>query len=159
KLPTPDSDLVRAKPGYMADRARQWFADTKYAADADRADRLAKKWSGAVEAASAGESATYDKMVADAKAKWPKIPAEFSPATGFKPADADKFKGKVIKLTGRNRIGWDYGADQYNFAVTIDGVAVAGKYDDEVKKAVEAAKKATGRDLPEEEDYEVFAVV
>lgn len=160
KLPVPSDDLIRKKPGYMVEDGKRFFADTKYLnANVARAQKLDQKWVGAMEATAKGQAEAYDKLVAAATAAWPGIAASLKPESGFTPAEWEKYKGKLVKIVGRNRIGWDYGVEDYNYAVAINGMPVAGKYDPKVRAAIDAIRAATNRDLPEEEKWEVYGII
>src|SRR5205823_300323 len=136
KLPTPTDKYVRERPDSMARDAERFFKGTKYLdANAARAKKLYDKWEGEVAGAAKAADALYDKMVEQANAAWPKIDADIKAEDGFNPADADKMKGKTVRLKGvYNRSGWDYD-HAYDFAMAINGMPVAGNYDDNVNAA------------------------
>jgi hypothetical protein len=115
-----------------------------------------------------GDAATkaklYDDLSAQSGKAWPAMAAKLSPGESFDAVAAsqniDSVKGQTIILKGaNNRMGWDYrpGAG-YDFAVTIDGVAVAGKYEQSIHEAVDSITRKTGHDFSDE-TYDVVATI
>jgi hypothetical protein len=102
----------------------------------------------------------YADATAAAEQTWPKIVEKYKPAEGFDPANWKAFKGKVIRLQdASNRMGWDYKPGDFDFAMTINGVALAGKYDPAIQAAIASLRERTKHGLPLETPYDVFAIV
>ncbi len=159
KVETPKDSTERNKPNYLADRADKWLKGTPYHdQDVARAKKLADKWSAAMANDAAAQQATLEKLTANAIADWPGIAGALKAEEGFTPDKLDQFKGKIIHLKGNNRLGWDYMTGAYQFAREINGMPIAGKFDAKVAAAVEASKKQTGQELPDE-GWDLFAVV
>jgi len=96
-----------------------------------------------------------------ANQNWPTMMERFKIADDFDPTRVGAFKGKTIHLSDvYNRMGWDYKPGEYDFAMTINGIAVAGRYDAAIKAHIaDVLKRTMLKDLPEETPYEVVAVV
>ena len=160
KLPTPGTDSERSRPDSMASDADRWFAGTKYHdPNVARAKKLFEKWKGEIEGNAKAADELYAKLTEQAAAAWPKIDAGITAQDGFNPADADKLKGKVVRLKGvYNRSGWDYAPD-YNFAIAINGMPVVGNYDANVKAAYQDIGHRTHRDPDDHTPWDVIGVV
>lgn len=158
KAPTPTDDSVRGRAGSLADRADTWFKGTPFHdPNVARAKSLKDKWDGAIGGAAQAKDDLLKKLTEQAAAAWPKMIADLKPVDGFTPDSADSFKGKLIHLTGPNRAGWDFNAD-YDFARKINGLPVAGKFDPNVRAAVESIKSQLTDSVPDD-NWDVYAVV
>ena len=159
KVETPKDSSDRDKAGRLAERADMWLKGTQYHdQDVARAKKLAEKWAGAMAGDAAALDAALTKLTADATTAWPAIAGAIKAEEGFTPDKLDQFKGKIIHLKGNNRLGWDYMTGAYQFAKEINGMPVAGKFDAKVAAAVEAVKKQTGQELPDE-GWDLYATV
>ncbi len=160
KLPTPRrDDLSFNRPDSMSRDAERWFAGSKYMEpNQARAKKLNDKWNGALDAADKAKEETFNKMVEAARAAWPGIDKEIKAEDGFNPAEADKWKGKTIRLKKvRNRAGWDWSG--YDFAMEINGMPVAGNYADNVNAAFKDVREKTGSGPDDHTDWDVIGVV
>jgi hypothetical protein len=112
----------------------------------------------------AAQEKLYNSLVDQATKAWPGMVDKASATEGLDAVAAsqnmDNFKGKTILLKGvKNRMGWDYSPDSgYDFAMTIDSVPVAGKFDPALKKAFDEIAGKTGKDFSDEQ-YDVIATV
>jgi hypothetical protein len=118
----------------------------------------------AFDAATVGAAKAAEKAYADlsqaAASNWPRIVERYKGASEEFDPSAGAARGKVVHLKKvANRMGWDFKPGDFEFATTIKGVPVAGKFDPAVKEAVADVLKRTAKnDLPEE-DYDLIAVV
>ena len=159
KAPTPKDDSQRNRADYLADRANMWFKGTPYLEqDVARAKKLDAKWKGEVEGKAAALAEAQTKLTAAAANAWPAMASAMKAEDGFTPDKLDQFKGKTIHIKANNRAGWDYNPAGYDFACQINGMAVAGKFDANVKAAAAAARQQTGQDLPDEA-WDLYATV
>jgi hypothetical protein len=78
-----------------------------------------------------------DRLTAEAEVRWPAI----SGAVEAVPFDSSTATpGAIVKLEGvYNRIGWDYGGRQHDFAVLLGETVVAGAFEPHVVQAIEHA--------------------
>jgi hypothetical protein len=112
----------------------------------------------------AAQEKLYNSLVDQATKAWPGMVDKASATEGLDAVAAsqnmDNFKGKTILLKGvKNRMGWDYSPDSgYDFAITIDSVPVAGKFDPALRKAFDEIAGKTGKDFSDEQ-YDVIATV
>jgi hypothetical protein len=95
---------------------------------------------------------------------WPDMAAKYKTESGFDPNNYKDFKGKLVKITNTdNLMGYRFKATgDFPFATTIDGKAVAGKYDPVVQAAitdVEAKVKHGLGDIDSDGKWEVIARV
>jgi hypothetical protein len=115
-----------------------------------------------------GDAATkeklYDTLVEQGNKAWPAMMGKLGASDAFDAVAAlqnvDPVKGQTIHLKAvSNRMGWEFrpGAG-YDFAMMIDGVPVAGKYDPAIKDAVSSITRKTGRDFSDEQ-YDVVVTV
>lgn len=130
-----------------------------------RASKLVVAFDEKTLGAEAAKAKLLTSLTEQAKKDWPGIAERYKDAADSLDAvaaiaDIDAFKGKTIKLSeANNRMGWDFrpGAG-YDFAIHIDSVPVAGKYDPAIKKVWEDVATRTGKDFSDE-PYDVIAVV
>ncbi len=118
-----------------------------------RVDALIKKHKDGIAAADQAESKAYDDMVAAAKKAWPDMAAKFTTETGFDPNNASAMKGKLIRFSTDNLMGWRFKPGDFPFATTINGLPVAGRYDPEVAKAIDDVQSRTPHTLGDS-DYD-----
>jgi hypothetical protein len=157
--PTDEAELEKTK-NRLVDRIDRWFAMTAYAdINKGRAARLHDKWVASVAAYKEEGLNLYRQLSAEADARWPAIEMAIGAEEGFDPVEAEKWRGRTVKL-GRvyNRIGWDYNSD-YSFATNINGVPVAGNYTDEIRQAVRESYEKTRNSLDEHTAWDIIGVV
>jgi hypothetical protein len=112
----------------------------------------------------AAQEKLYNTLVEQANKAWPAMVKEANPTEGFDAVatsqNIDPAKGKTIRLKGvQNRMGFDYSpSGGYDFAITMDGVPVAGKFSPSVRKAYNGISAKTGRDFSSE-DCDVVATI
>ncbi|HEV8379268.1 MAG TPA: hypothetical protein VGP99_10490, partial [Tepidisphaeraceae bacterium] len=142
RQPMPGREADRAMIRYLIHDAEEWFAGTKYKdANVARAVAVEDKWKAEVARIEKERAETLKRMTAEASAAWPKIEAKSAAASGFSPADAERWKGKTIKIKGYyNRTGWDFDS-MYHYAVDIKGIPVAGNYAPHVLEAYNQAQE------------------
>ncbi len=130
------------------------------AAYQSRATKLVDKFNNASNANAAANDAALKQMTAAATAAWPGIAAKFSPVDGFDPTKLDSFKGKTIQFKNvNNRLGWDYAPGDFDFATSVNGMPIAGKFVPAITAAIKDARAKTGLvDFPDE-GWDVIAVV
>jgi hypothetical protein len=159
KQPTPEDKYSREKPQFLANDVERIFKGTKYMdANVARAKKLQQKWEGAVAAAEEARQAEFKRLVAKASADWPAVASSVSAEDGFNPAEADKWKGKTIRLKQvENVSGSDYTAT-YDFAAKVNGLPVAGNFAPNIKAALdEVYEKINMR--AGDDPWDVIAVV
>jgi len=102
-----------------------------------------------------------EQLTAEAEAQWGTMVGRFVIADNLDPSRVGAFSGKTVRLTGvYNRAGWDFRSADYDFAITINGIPVAGNYDAAIKQHIELVlKRCNLGALPEETPYDVIGVV
>jgi hypothetical protein len=160
RQPMPGREADRAKIRYLIHDAQQWFEGTKYKdANVARAVAIENKWNAEVARIQKERAETLKRMTAEASAAWPKIEAKSGAASGFTPADAERWKGKTIKIKGYyNRTGWDFDS-MYDFAVDIKGIPVAGTYAPHVREAYNQAQEKSHYGIDDHTGWDLIAVV
>ncbi len=160
KKPMPDRDGERMAAHFLSNDAAQWLAGTKYKdATVARAAALDTKWKAEAVRIEKERGETLKRMTAEASAAWPRIEASAAPEGGFDPSDADKWKGKTIKIKGYyNRTGWDFDG-YYDYCVDIKGVPVAGMYAPNVKAAYADVQKRSHYGIDDHTGWDLIAVV
>jgi hypothetical protein len=145
---------------YLMHDAEQWFAGTKYKdPNVARAVALENKWNAEVARIEKERAETLKRMTAEASAAWPKIDAKVSAEGGFNPADAERWKGKTIKIKGYyNRARWDFDAT-YDFAADIKGMPVAGNYAPHVLEAYNKVQEQSHYGIDDHTGWDLIAVV
>ncbi len=128
----------------------------------------AMKLVGAFDQKQVGDAAAQDKLynslVDQATKAWPGMVDKAGATDGLDAVAAsqniDSFKGKTILLKAvKNRMGWEFNpGGGYDFAMNIDSVPVAGKFDPALKKAFDEISGKTGKDFSDEQ-YDVIATV
>jgi hypothetical protein len=108
---------------------------------------------------------SFDQKAVDQAGKaWPGMADKADATAGLDAVAAsqniDNFKGKTILLKAvKNEMGWEYSPSSgYDFAITIDSVPVAGKFDTSLRKAFDEIAAKTGKDFSDEQ-YDVIATV
>ncbi len=127
-----------------------------------RAHALVDKFENQGKAGEAAAAAYYKTMTEKAAAAWPDMKAKFTVTEGFDPNKPGDLKGKYIRITSRNRMGWDYNTGDFQYATTLNGTPIAGKYDPTVAAAVKEVESKMGRalgDSDDDGDWEVIALV
>ncbi len=159
RQPMPEKEADRMKIRYLMHDAEDWFAGTKFKdANVARAVTLENKWNAEVARIEKERAETLKRMTAEATAAWPKIEAK-TPAEGFTPADAERLKGKTIKIKGYyNRTGWDFDST-YDYAVGILGVPVAGNYAPHVREAYDDVQKRSHYGIDDHTGWDLIAIV
>jgi len=160
RQPMPAKEADRMKIRYLLHDAEDWFAGTKYKEpNVARAVALENKWNAEVARIEKERSETLKRMTAEASAAWPKIEARVAAEGGFTPADAERWKGKTIKIKGYyNRTGWDFDS-MYDFAADIKGVPVAGNYAPNVLEAYNQAQEKSHYGIDDHTGWDLIAVV
>jgi hypothetical protein len=124
-----------------------------------RGQKAIAAFDAAKDAGAKSKSEEYAKRTTLAATMWPDLLKNAEAAEGFDPAKAKSFQGKLVRIKGRNRMGWDFGSEGgFDYAIDIDGKPVAGRYSPEVRKAIDDLQAATGQGLPEGTDYDILAV-
>jgi hypothetical protein len=128
----------------------------------------AMKLVGAFDQKAVGDAAAqeklYNSLVDQANKAWPGMVDKAGATEGLDAVSAsqgiDSFKGKTILLKGvKNRMGWEFNpGGGYDFAMNIDSVPVAGKFDPALKKAFDEIAGKTGKDFSDE-PYDVIATI
>lgn len=117
----------------------------------------------AAAAGAAGANAEwYKKMSEAASAAWPDISSKFSAEEGFDPSSPGDFKGKTIKITTDNLMGYRFKPGDFAFATTLNGKPVAAKFDPSLAAAIKAVEAKLGRSLGDDDNdgkWEIYAVV
>jgi len=106
----------------------------------------------------------YNTLIEQANKAWPAMSKDFEATDGLDAVGAsqkiESFKGKTVRLKAvQNRMGYDYSPSSgYDFAMTIDSVPVAGKYEPAIRKAYNGITAKTGKDFSAE-DCDIIATV
>ncbi|HEV8608334.1 MAG TPA: hypothetical protein VGQ99_23580 [Tepidisphaeraceae bacterium] len=160
RQPMPGKEADRMKIRYLMHDAEEWFAGTKYKEpNVARAVALENKWNAEVARIEKERAETLKRMTAEASAAWPKIDAKVAAESGFTPADAERWKGKTIKIKGYyNRTGWDFDA-MYDFAADVKGVPVAGTYAPHVREAYNQVQEKSHYGIDDHTGWDLIAVV
>ncbi len=112
----------------------------------------------------AAQEKLYNDLVAAGNKAWPDMVKQTDATDGLDAVAAlakiDDFKGKTVRFKGvTNRMGFDYSPNGgYDFALTIDGVPCAAKFDKPLAKAFNTLTAKTGKDFSTGE-YDVVAQV
>ena len=137
-LEAPLNQFDLERPAHLAHDAEQTLAGTRHAESiAARARAVDARWKAEVAAIQKARQELLEKLSAEADVAWPAIAA----ATKAVKFDVNNLApGTVVLLEDvYNRCGWDYGGRQWDFAVWMDEVVVAGVYEPHVVKAIEHA--------------------
>lgn len=127
-----------------------------------RAQKIISKFEKATTGAADAQMAAYKEMTEKAAADWLAMKAKYSPVDGFDPNKPADFKGKTIIITTDNLMGYRFKPGDFKFATTLNGIAIAGKYDPAVAKAIEEVEAKIGRSLGDSDDdgkWEIIATV
>ena len=137
-----------------------WFAGTKYAIeDVTRAKKLDQRWKDEVTGQHQDRQDALERMTDAANAAWPKILAATHAEEGFHASDAAAFKGKTVRFKAvRNRTGWDFDG-QYEIVIWVDGQALAGSYEPNVRKAFKDAAAKIGDSVNDHINWDIVAVI
>jgi hypothetical protein len=148
-----NDDLRRALDGYDQQKPLQ-----------QRALKLVAAYDQKAGGDAAAKAKLYDTLCAQATKAWPAMATKLGGSNSLDAVSAsqniDPVKGQTILLKAvSNRMGWEFrpGAG-YDFAMMIDGVPVAGKYDSAIHDAADSVGKRTDRDFSDEQ-YDVVATV
>jgi hypothetical protein len=160
RQPMPGREADRMLIRYLIHDAEEWFAGTKYKdGNVARAVAVDDKWKAEMARIEKERAETLRRMTAEASAAWPKIEAKSGAASGFSPADAERWKGKTIKIKGYyNRARWDFDAT-YDFAVDIKGTPVAGNYAPHVLEAYNQVQEKSHYGIDDHTGWDLIAVV
>lgn len=101
----------------------------------------------------------YATMTQQAAKKWPDLKAKYTTASGFDPQSPSGSKGKLFATTTDNLMGYRFKPGDFPFATTINGRAVAAKYDPAVAGAIEEVQKKLGRDLGDNDNDGKWEIV
>ena len=101
----------------------------------------------------------YRKMSEAASAKWDALISDLKIEDSFDPTNAADMKGKLIKITTDNLIGYRFSPGDFPFATTVEGTPVAGKYDSVVAAAIKKVEAQLGRSLGDSDDDGKWTVV
>jgi hypothetical protein len=159
-LRTPSDRRELDKPQRLVNGTPGWFEKTKYLqGNVDRAKQLYAKWEAAIDKLDREGLELYRKMEAEAATKWPEILKTLKIEEGFDPKNAAAFRNKTILLRSvRNRTRWDFDG-QYDFAMHVDGIPVAGTYDLKIRNALGEAARRTRQPVDDHIDWDVVGVV
>ena len=114
-----------------------------------RLDKSLQRNQSADDAVAKGREDAYQQMLKSAEANWPEIVKRYPGVQdNFDPAKAAALKGKTVRLKDvRNRMGWDFTSSEFQFAATVNGVPVAGRYPPEVRRAIDDLYARTKQEL------------
>jgi hypothetical protein len=158
--PMPQKESDRFAALVLAGDAEQWFAGTKHQGpNVARAKALDEKWKAEVARIEKERAATLKRMTDEATAAWAKIEPSLTFERGFDPADAERYKGKTIRIKGYyNRTGWDFDA-MYHFACDVKGKPVAGNYAPHVLAAFNDVQDKSHFGIDDHTGWDVIAIV
>jgi polyhydroxyalkanoate synthesis regulator phasin len=124
-----------------------------------RLDKYEADFKNAGEAADAAKVEYYKKMTEQANKAWPDMMAKFDVTEGFDPNNYKDFKGKYIKITTDNLMGYHFKPGDFPFATTLNGKPVAGKYDPAVAAALAEVEGKIGRGIGDSDDDGKWTVI
>ncbi len=130
----------------------------------DRAMKIVRAFDAKTGGDAAAHQKMYDDLIAAGGKAWAAMAAKLQATDEFDPnavmQNPGNFQGKAFHFKGiNNRMGWDYApGNGYQFAATIEGTPVVGKFDSTVAAAVKDIGKKTAKDLPDD-DFEFIATV
>lgn len=106
-----------------------------------------------------GRARWYQQMKVSAAAAWPQMESEFEVSRGFDPANPSAMEGQLIRIETDNLMGWRFKVGDFPFATTINGLPVAGIYDDHVAAAIAEVESKLGRALGDSDDDGRWTVI
>ncbi len=125
--------------------------------------RQADEWLAAAAAADTsseeGRARWYQQMTVSAAAAWPQMEGEFQLSRGFDPANPAAMEGQLIRIETDNLMGWRFKVGDFPFATTINGLPVAGTYDEQVAAAIAEVEGKLGRALGDSDDDGRWTVI
>ncbi len=162
KWPTPmgEKRFDRVIASWMASDADQVFKDTKYQQpNVARAKALDAKWEQEIQTKLKAQAELRKKLSAEGDAAWPAIASSAGARANFDAHSLSK-GDKILLKRIYCRAGWDFDGLQYEFALRVNGVAIAGTYDKTVNDAIKQAwTKLDGPPLDDHEPWDVIAIV
>ena len=102
--------------------------------------------------ADADKDAYYKNLTEQANKAWPAMLAKYDISTGFDANNAGALKGKFIKITGNNLMGWRFKTGDFSYATKLGGIPVAGNYSPDVKAALSEVEAKLGRAIGDSDD-------
>lgn len=146
------------KPARLVREIEAGLADTPLMTGLrDRTAAVRNKWAETAQKYEDEGKALYVKL--SAEADWPAIAQSIKAEEGFDPTKPDAWRGKTIRLDRvRNRSGWDFDGE-HDFAMHIDGVAVAGNYEMKISNAMRDMVRRTRNSIDDHQDWDVIAVI
>lgn len=106
-----------------------------------------------------GRARWYQQMKVSAAAAWPQMESEFQLSRGFDPANPAAMEGQLIRIETDNLMGWRFKVGDFPFATTINGLPVAGTYDEQVAAAIAEVEGKLGRALGDSDDDGRWTVI
>jgi hypothetical protein len=122
-----------------------------------RVRRLNERWQTEIATAIRARREQYDRLAAEAAARWPEIVANSGATARFDPTDPDAIGTVVLLRQVYNRAGWDF--DGCDFATRWDGTPVSGQYADHVRRALDHAHYGLKLDVSDRIGWDVVGVV
>lgn len=118
------------------------------------------------EKAAAGADAAQKELIVALSKKsevaWPAMAAKFKIDDGFDPNNVADFKGKTIKITTDNLMGYRFKPGDFAFATTLNGIPIAANFDPALAKALKEVESKIGRSVGDSDDdgkWEIIATV
>jgi len=157
--PMPDRRADQSMALFLSHDAKDLFAGTKYAESyVARAAALDTKWKAEIARIEKERAETLKRMTAEATAAWSRIdPMVDAPI--FDPSDAERLKGKIVKIKGYwNRMAWDFDTAQ-DFAADIKGTPVAGNYAPHVRAAFNDVQQKSHWGIDDHTNWDLICIV
>ncbi len=127
-----------------------------------RAQKIIDNYQASLDAGNKAFEENYKKLCAAATQAWPAMAAKYSPESGFDPNNYKDWKGKTIKITTDNLMGFRFKPGDFPFATTLHGLPVAAHYHPVVEAAikdVEAKVKHELGDVDSDGKWEIICTV
>ena len=133
--------------GMLESRVKYVFGDssTETAPLVARVQAVSKAGADAANKAESEKDAYYKTLTEAADKAWPAMLGKYDISDGFDPNNAGALKGKFIKITGNNLMGWRFKHGDFPYATKISGKPVAGNYSPDVKAALKEVEAKLGR--------------
>ncbi|HQY87672.1 MAG TPA: hypothetical protein PK402_03375 [Tepidisphaeraceae bacterium] len=124
-----------------------------------RCQKIIDKFHGETAGADEATAKWYEAMKTAAADNWGNIENKFETTENFDPMNAEASKGKLIKFETDNLMGWRFSPGDFPFATTIEGQAIAGRYDPMVASAVKRIEERLGRSLGDDDNDGRWTVI